>query len=65
MLSPGPPIGKCFFLILVEIPYGLPGALSSLILETGDRIEPTDGKTGRFKGPQLWEEKARSQARTV
>lgn len=65
LLSPGPPTGKCFFLILVEIPYGLPVALSGLILETGDWHVPTNGKTERFKGPQWWEEKVRRQARTV
>lgn len=40
----------------------LPVALSHLILETGDE---DDGKTGMFEESQLWEEKARNQAKTA
>lgn len=51
--------GRCLFLIHVA---ELPVALSHLILETGDE---DDGKTGMFKESQLWEEKARNQAKTA
>ena len=55
--SPGPPTGRCLFRIQVEIPPGLPVALSGLILEPGDWDEPTDGNAGRCRDPNYGEKR--------